>query len=329
MQRFLTLNKLEFLETFQNELSCKFKGTQNWWTKSLFHFTDILNAVSIINNKHIFSRAKTMEFGLMKNDNANDDVIYRTCDEYKQYVRLYFGPSTPTQKNNEGIKPKEQIVNNAHCPIPIMFVFDFKKIFMLNDIKFTDGNLAKNPNIYNSIFDLTRLNFNLIYHRSWFYPEDRDVIINSRHSEVLIKDYLNLDNNLRLIATRSEAEKETLIYMLPDELKIKYQNKIYVQPQTGIFINDWLYVNKVSIVENQIHIDWHKCSNSLHCESKYDLLIEAKNIYTGNIRKFAQSNWYPAKSKLKINLPMDFNIRQFELSIKIDDIISYHNLLYT
>lgn len=76
------------------------------------------------------------------------------------------------------------------------------------------------------------MNFNLIYHRAWFNPEDRNTIINA-YLEVLVKYYL-LENNLRLIAVRSEAEKELLLYQLSDELKEKYQNKIFVQPQTGI-----------------------------------------------------------------------------------------------
>lgn len=234
------MNKGQFLDTFQTALAASFTGTQNWWTKSLFHFTDAVNAISVLNLGKIYSREKAIANGLMQNDNANDGVIALTNDEHKRYARLYFGPSTPTQKTNEGIKPKELISNNAHCPIPMMFIFDFKKVFLLNGVKFTDGNLATNPNVYDDIQDLNRLNFNLIYHRSWFNPEDRNTIINARHSEVLVKDELTLENNLRLMVVRSEAEKELLLYQLSDELRYKYQHKIFVQPQTGIFTNDWI-----------------------------------------------------------------------------------------
>lgn len=316
-----------FLTSFQDKLGTKFTGTQNWWTKSLFHFSDISNAVSILNNQKIYSRNKAIELKLMKNDNANDDVISLTNDEHKKYARLYFGPSTPTQKNNEGIKPKELISNNAHCPIPIMFIFDFKKIFMLDGVKFTDGNLATNPNIYDDIANLKLLNFNLIYHRSWFYPEDRDEIINARHSEVLVKDKLSLEKNLRLIAVRSEAEKETLLYQLSDELKVKYQNKIYVQPQTGIFINDWIYLDSVTIIEEQLIIKWHLCGSSAKCIDKYDLKIQITLLDFNETKKLKKSSWYPKNSIMKLNLPEEYINTRFELNIYIDNIKAYSNIV--
>lgn len=321
------MNKEQFLDTFQITLATQFTGTQNWWTKSLFHFTDVTNAISVLNHGKIYSREKVIANGLMQNDNANDGVIALTSDEYKKYARLYFGPSTPTQKVNEGIKPKERISDNAHCPIPVMFIFDFKKVFLLNDTKFTDGNLATNPNIYDDIQDLNRLNFNLIYHRAWFTPEDRNTIINARHSEVLVRDELSLENNIRLIAVRSEAEKELLLYQLSDELKEKYQNKIFVQPQAGIFTNDWIYVDSVSKIDNQLYIKWHKCTNSIKCNNKYDLKFKAMNIVTNDTKTIERTNWYPETVISKINLTDKFLYQPFELNIYIDDIKAYSNIV--
>ena len=315
-----------FLTSFQNDLYAKVNGTQKWWVKSLFHFSDISNAIPIIENEAIYSREKAIELKLMENDNANDEVIARTSSVHKKYARLYFGPSTPTQKNNEGIKPITKIVNNAHCPIPIMFIFDFKKVFLLNEIRFTDGNLATNPTIYKNVNGLENLDFNLIYHRSWFYPEYRDEIVNARHSEILIKDELKLENNLRLIAVRSKAEKETLLYQLSDKLKDKYQSKIYVQPQTGIFINDWLYVDEVSIIDNYINILWHKCSNTTSCEDAYKLNISIKKE-DGIIKKLEQENWYIDKSLQKLKIPKEFIKQDFIITILINNIKAYTNLI--
>jgi len=321
------LNKELFLDTFQTALATSFTGTQNWWTRSLFHFTDLTNAISILSHGKIYSREKAIANGLMQNDNANDGVIALTSDDYKKYARLYFGPSTPTQKNNEGIKPKDLISNNAHCPIPVMFIFDFKKVFLLNGTKFTDGNLATNPSIYDDIQDLNRLNFNLVYHRSWFTPKDRNTIINARHSEVLVKDELLLENNLRLIAVRSEAEKELLLYQLSNELQEKYQNKIFVQPQTGIFTNDWIYVDSVTIIEEQLNIKWHKCVSGIQCNNKYDLKFVARNLATNEIKTIKRTNWYPEATVSKINLTDKFLYQLFELNIYLDDIKAYSNVV--
>lgn len=322
----MNLTKEQFLDKFQENLSKQFNGTQNWWTKSLFHFTDIRNAISIIESGKIYSRNKAITFGLMQNDNANSDVILNTCDENKQFVRLYFGPATPTQKNNEGVKPKDKIVNNAHCPIPIMFIFDFKKVFLLKNIKFTDGNLAKYPNIYENIEDLTQLNFKLIYHRTWFPPEERDAIINARHSEVIVKDELCLENNLKFILVRSNAEKEFLLFNLSDKTRELYQDKVFVQPTSGVFINDWLYIDKILVLYNQIDIYWHKCNN-LQCQNKYKLYIELNNLEGTNKRYLLLENWYLGNNLLTISLPSEFMFLYFKIDVYIDDIKIYSNVI--
>jgi len=316
-------DKLEFLKKFQTELSGSINGTQNWWTKYLFHFTDISNAISILKSEAIYSREKAKELDLMKNDNANDSVISITSNLHQQYARLYFGPSTPTQYSNEGIKPKEYISDNAHCPIPVMFVFDFIKIFMLDEIKFTDGNLAKSPNIYNDIKDLEKLDFNHIYHRTWFNPEDRNRIVNARHSEILVKDALPLSNNLSVLVVRSEAERETILYQMDNNLKDIYQKKIFIQPQTGIFINEWFYVNNVSIINNAIHIKWHYCSKN-SCDSKFELKIIVKKLNDNNTKSLTRTEWHPT-SDMNIPLPEDFHNQDIEILIVIDNINAYIN----
>jgi hypothetical protein len=320
-------SKADFLKKFQKNLSANFHGAQNWWIKYLFHFTDISNALSILEHQALLSRNEANRLGLMKNDNANDDVIAKTSHEHQNYARLYFAPSTPTQYNNEGFRPKNSIQYNAHCPMPVMFVFHFSRVFMLDGVKFTDGNLATHPNIYDNIFDLQKLDFNLIYHRSWFPPEDRNTIINARHSEILIKNQLPLEKNLKLIAVRSEAEKETFLHLLPNHLRVIYQDKIYIQPRPMIFINDWLYVNKVSIINNILHIEWHGCRDFSKCQDSYDLKISIKNSSTNIQKSLIKEHWYPQSNSMKIRLSEDFWDDFIEVSILIDGILAYKNII--
>jgi len=316
-------DKLSFLNKFQTNLSNSTRGAQNWWTKYLFHFTDISNALLILESGCVYSRNRAIALDLMNNDNANDSVISKTSELHKNYARLYFGPSTPTQYSNEGIRPRDSISENAHCPIPIMFVFDFIKVFMLDEVKFTDGNLATSPNIFDNINDLDKLDFNLIYHRTWFEPQDRSRIINARHSEVLVKDKLLLEDNLGVLVVRSEAEKETLLYQMNSDLREAYQKKIFIQPQTGIFINEWFYVNNVSIINNSIHIKWHYCSKGF-CESKFELKIIVKRLDNNTAKSLTKIEWHPAND-MNITLPEDLQDKNLEILIVIDNIKAYIN----
>ena len=316
-------SKNDFIKDFIASQQEIFLGAQNWWPKYLFHFTHITNALSILEYGSLLSRNKAKELDLMKNDNANDDVISITSDEYKNYARLYFAPSTPTQYNNEGFKPQNLINDNAHCPIPIMFIFHSDKVFMCDNLKFTDGNLVNHPNIYEDIEDLTKLDFKLIYHRTHFSQEDRNSIVNARHSEILIKDELPIKGNLKLIAVRSEAEKETLLYLMDNKAREFYKDKVYVQPKTGIFINNWLYVREVNIIGNLITILWHGCSNYVKCENNYNIKIILESIQTGDKKGLRKENWYPSSNPMKINIPEDFIDISFHLSIFIDNILAY------
>lgn len=316
-------SKDEFITEFIKSQQETFLGAQNWWPKYLFHFTDITNAISILEYGSLLSRNKATKLNLMRNDNANDDVISITSDEHKNYARLYFAPSTPTQYNNEGFKPHNLISDNAHCPIPIMFIFYSAKVFVTDNLKFTDGNLANNPNIYDNIEDLTKLNFRLIYHRTSFSQEYRDTIINARHSEILIKDELPIKGNLKLIAVRSKAEKETLLYLMDNNTREFYKDKIYVQPKTGIFVNNWLYVKEVNMIDKMITILWHSCSNERQCEDKYNIKIELEDIQTNSKKGLKKENWYPSSNSMKINIPEDFIDAFFYLSIFIDDKLAY------
>jgi len=204
-----------------------------------------------------------------------------------------------------------------------MFVFHFSKVFMLDGVKFTDGNLANNPNIYDNIKDLQKLNFELIYHRTWFEPSQRDTIIHARHSEILVKNRLPLDGNLKMLIVRSQAEKEMLLYRMSEPLRAFYANKIFIQPRTGIFSNSWLYLNKVSIIDNVIHLDWHGCEHILKCQERYHLKVTIRNLNSFNERSLERNCWYPNQHLLKLSLPDGFRDCGLEIEVFLDGGLVY------
>jgi len=150
----------QVIDSIKNE-----KWLQNkWWPNYLFHFTDISNAVKILTKEKFLSRSTLEKQGNFK-DIASSEVINNTREKWKEYVRLYFRPKTPTQYRNEGIRPAGKIELGAHCPVPIYFLFDSISILTKEDIYFTNGNLAaKGCNPKNDIKDFENLPFEKIYH---------------------------------------------------------------------------------------------------------------------------------------------------------------------
>jgi hypothetical protein len=67
----------------------------DWWPRFVYHFTDLANAVSILETGQLFSRSEVIKRKLMRVDNASPRIIARTYAEHQDYVRLYFRPRTP------------------------------------------------------------------------------------------------------------------------------------------------------------------------------------------------------------------------------------------
>jgi len=140
------MERKRFVEEFQSQLATNFNvGYQNWWHKFLFHFTDIRNIISILNTGKLYSRNRALKLKLMKNDNADDDVIGNTGLRAKDYVRFYFGTKTPTPYHNEGFKPKYSVTHNAHCPVPVFLFFDFVKVLSREDSQFSTFSKHQHP----------------------------------------------------------------------------------------------------------------------------------------------------------------------------------------
>lgn len=127
MDRFLKPDA-ELIVQHLKELEKSLGKSRSWWPRFLFHFTNIDNAVKILESGSLMCRSLLEKSGEMETDNASPEIIERTDDKWKEYVRLYFRPRTPTQFRNEGFRPEGQRTLNAHCPVPVYFLFDARKM---------------------------------------------------------------------------------------------------------------------------------------------------------------------------------------------------------
>jgi len=319
------MRRVEFVQKFQQKLVSQFPmGFQNRWTKFIFHFSDVHNIISILNSGKLYSRSKAIDLGLMQNDNANTNVIDNTVEVYKDYVRLYFGAKTPTQYMNEGIKSKNKIVNNAHCPVPVFLLFDFVKLLSSENVRFSGGNLASSGvDVYSNIEDLEHLEFNYIYHREPLPSERlRKHIQYCRHAEVLVPNEVNIDKFLKYVYVRSQAEKETLLYGLNEHTIEHLKNKIIVFSKDGLFWAKGLFVNSVTLKSNNIEIEL-----SLPPLDNFEIVLYGKDLETeksfetlieGTIPQHTFS-WYLGSYTV--------GVKGFYFKIEIDGNVIYQNIL--
>ncbi len=77
-------------------------GRQDWvrrsvrrsWPRFLYHYTDILNAVSILRDGCLYSRELAEETRRLRVSSGSPKVLDETDPSIKDCVRLYFRPKT-------------------------------------------------------------------------------------------------------------------------------------------------------------------------------------------------------------------------------------------
>lgn len=225
------------------------KEGRAWWPRFVYHYTDVNNAINVLNTGVLYSRAQAKARGLMINENAHPDIIAGTDPTHLDFVRLYFRPRTPAQYANEGIKPPSER-GNGHCPVPIFFVFDLVAVVGRDDARFSSGTLASHRHGHSERRDYF---VNTIPWRDVYgdgVPRT-DAVKKARAAEVVIPGGLLIGPELKGIFCRSPGERITLIDGLDSGVEAAWEAKI----RTGLaefFVRRHPYVVNVSGREGRL-----------------------------------------------------------------------------
>lgn len=232
----------------------------SWWPICFYHFTDIHNALGILEKNWIYGRNKAKEAHLMQSDNASKSVIDVTSDYVKEYARLYFRPLTPTQYHNEGFKPQHirEPGINASCPVPIFFCLDAEKILNLEGIEFVECGLAGSYHgrLQHGVEAFSKLNFNKIYHNGPF--EKGCDITQYRHSEIVRAGGIPIKGITRKIFCRTLPEKQTFLYMVKNRMPGRYNEISKITeyaPQLPMFYNNGVFIKSIKQNEEDLIVE--------------------------------------------------------------------------
>jgi hypothetical protein len=217
---------------------------RQFWPRFFFHITEVQNAAAILASGRLVCRARALAEQRMISDNASAEILSQSPPWLFDFVRLYFRPRTPTFYRNEGIRPRGLRDLDAHCPMPVAFMFDSISIAGRTGVQFSDGNLANHASRHGQDISFLRsLNFRDIYHEGRMDPLDNSRLTSRRQAEVIVPGELGFES-LRHVATRSEAERETLLTLLQDSGEIIAPPEISVDP--AVFFGTWTYVERAT-----------------------------------------------------------------------------------
>ena len=199
------------------------------WSNWLYRSDHVENAAAILNNGRLLSRAAAERGGLIRVDSASPQYVGQLSAGYRDLVRLYFRPRTPTQYRNEGIRPRHRIELDAHMPVPVYLLFS-ADLLGEEGVWFTKGRLAEGTPVGESAAFLKSIAFADVYHDSGvgrLGSRRRPEILNARNSEVVVRNELALDT-LTHIVCRSGAERETLSNLLAPAARDRWLRRIQV-----------------------------------------------------------------------------------------------------
>lgn len=246
---------MNFSETIKN--NCENHSSVSWWPKFAFHYTDVTNAVSILSEGYLYSRADATQLRKMNNDNASRQVIDMTNPEIVSKVRFYFRPLTPTQYYNEGYKHPALRYDgdeNANTPVPIFLLFDLERLLKQENVFFSEKSQAGHGVALLSGADaFSKLKFDAIYSQGFECFEENKPY---RHAEIVHAGSFPIEPCLTTILCRNSIERTTLLNLLKEKNPLayaKHRDKIKIY-RHDIFENNGLYVSECLYHQNTISI---------------------------------------------------------------------------
>jgi len=298
---------------------------RRWWPQFAFHYTDIRNAVSILQQGRLLSRLQVERDGKIAVSSGSVEVLAGTDWGIKDCVRLYFRPKTPTQFYAEGVHSQKTLAvskfPDAHCPAPVFFLFDLPDVLALPESRFSDRTLAgREYTLLKSPQDLSNLPWQEIYHTEWIDWNDpltaREIIAH-RNAEIIVPGALDL-SALKFIYCRSEAEKDTLLHLLPPTIKSQYRDKIFASSRNELYFRRRTFVERAMLINSHVYL---RFSADTEARGPFNLKIEIESAGQKFIHE-KKSFLFPPFDYV---FPLDATFYSYQMSVMLDDSLVYAN----
>lgn len=313
-----------YLQRRNDLLARSTAGIPRWWPKYAYHFTDVRNAAGIIDRGRIFSRRLAVEYELMKVENADTSVIARSPELTESSARFYFRPKTPTQYHNEGVRPAEQRrQSDAHCPVPVFFLFPLPDVLSERGTLFTDtAAYWQEVEVGDSATDLSRLRWDDIYSNGPMPTARRNELTGYRRAEILVPESLPLDGLHRIIC-RTPAERDTLLDLVGKDRRAKWRPLVEIAGAglRDLFQANWVYAETVQWTDTSIAFRFNPCAVSL------PLSLEIREFETGEMLYQWDAAIDFGSRYNRFQVPMSPSVKRVRIRVLLDGCLAYSAVL--
>lgn len=296
-------------------------GPRAWWMDFGFHFTDVRNAAGVLSAEGLLCRGDACDRGLMIVENADKTKIAKGAHLTDRYARLYFRPLTPTQYRNEGARPVgERPLNNAHCPVPVFFLFHLESLLVTRGVYFTRCAAHwDEAELLTSARELETMPWRDIY-SSGGMGDRRWELTGARHAEILAQEALGLDN-LERVVCRTGPERDTLLYLLADDVRKKWRAKVKLAGRGELFHGQWTYLERVTWVDGALVFTF-----SPH-GATFQVSVRVTDLETGKVCMDKQRSWTFGYQSNIVRVTLPAPATAVEVRIDLDDCLVYNAAL--
>ncbi len=256
-------------------------------------------------------------------DNGSPHFNRELDPEEKSYVRLYSRPRTPTNYSNEGIRPQSEIRYEAHMPVPAYLLFS-SDLLMQKGINFTSGRFTQISDMDETAENLKRMEFQKIYHDESVMPlsdRRRSEILNTRHSEVLVKNELSL-HFVKHIVCRLTPERNTLLNLLKPEVKSKWIKRIHVDlGDRGCFYKLGTFIESVQLSSAESQFKFYS-NNEKRMRGPF--CLEVKWDFNGYKAVHTNEEFSVTTHPQKFDLSgLNFDTKKYRVTVTLNGDLAY------
>ena len=252
-------------------------------------------------------------------DGASPQIIERTDEQWKSFVRFYFRPRTPTQFHNEGIRPQNQPGPlKAHCPMPVFLLFDANDLLTREETQFSRGSLAADSDVGSTAEFFASIPFEKVYHDLWLPEEEKRTTVFHRQAEVIIPKEVDL-SALKWIVCRSPAEHETLRWSVSERCWNTWSQRTTFGSRGNLFFRRCTFVDSADIEQNRILLRFNESSS---CPGPFAARLTVVNP-AANVTYVWQSLEFYAKDSIAVRIPQIVGPIPFEVSFWMDEYLAY------
>ena len=290
-------------------------AARQWWPKYVFFIAELQNALRILQAGRLACRSQRQ----MAVDTGSEEVLDQTDEQWKDYVRLYFRPRTPTQHQIEGFRPAGSLGSlGKHMPVPVVFLFDAKDILTRKTTQFSNGNLAAHPIPGDDADYFEAIPFQKVYHDSPMAEAEKANIKFHRCAEVIIPQELKLDA-LKFVYCRSEAEHLTLRNLLPAATLRKYGGLFRQGRRPNLHFCKWSFAETATLEQKKISLTFNA---STLTPGAFVARLEVLNRTTGERYHWDRAD-FRAKEPLTVGVPQLVKPTAYAARFTLNGAIAY------